>query len=51
VLERKLWEIPLSETGFADRVPDLVESGDTGELARFYRDFFEHVKAESRKRR
>ena len=50
IIENRLWQIPLSESAFADRVPEVIESDDPGELYKLYDSYVESVKAKSRNR-
>jgi len=46
-----LWEIPFSDSQWADRVPEIVESDDIGDLYEFFDRYIDHLKAQSRQKR
>lgn len=46
-----LYNIPLSDTAWSERVDEIVESEDINDLYRFFDMYIEHVKAENRRRR
>lgn len=41
----------MSDAGFFDKVPEVVESEDIGDLYDFYDKYVDHVKAECRRKR
>lgn len=40
----------MSEAAFYDKLPEIIEKDDIGELYTFYDSYIEHLKYESRKR-
>jgi len=41
----------MSDSGFYDRIEEVVDKDDVHDLYRFWADYVEHCKAESRRRR
>jgi len=45
-----LWNIPITEEAFANRVPEAIESDSIDDLYALYRDYADHLKAQSRRK-
>lgn len=48
-MERRLWDIPMSDIAWSDAVPQVIEKDDIGELYRFYERYIDHIRADARK--